>query len=143
MLLPGGRSVVVHQHHLVLYDLPRQLHGIGDGGRTADKLGVGSVESAYTFEPSYHVSQVAPEYSAIVMYLVDHHKLQVFEKFDPSGVVGQNSGVKHVRIGHHDMSRGADGGPCRARGISIKRVGPYVSVQVGHKLVKLRHLILR
>ena len=42
---------------------------------------------------------MAPKHAAIGVQLVDHDVAQVFKRAGPFGVVRQDSGVQHVRIG--------------------------------------------
>ena len=71
-----------------------------------------------------HVGHVAAEDAAVLVQLVDHHVAQVLEQLHPLGVVRQDAGVQHVRVGYDDVA-------CRAHGPS--RVGRRVAV-VGERL---------
>jgi len=82
----------------------RQLVGVGDGGRAADKLRIRAVEPANALKPPDHIRDMTPENTAIGVQLVDDHVLEVFEEPVPAGVMGKNAGVEHVGIGDDDVA---------------------------------------
>jgi hypothetical protein len=52
---------------------------------------------------------VAAEDAAVVVELVDDNVLEVLEKLDPLGVMGQDPGMEHVGVGQDDVAAGPDG----------------------------------
>ncbi len=55
----------------------------------------------------------------------------------------QESGVEHVRIGHHDMPALADRGPAARRSVAVVRVGAQLDRQAVFQRAQLRQLVLR
>ncbi len=62
---------------------------------------------------------MAAENSPIVVKLVDDDVFEVFEQFYPFGVMGEDSGVEHIRVGEDDMTTGSDSLPRILRGVAI------------------------
>ncbi len=55
-------------------------------------------------QTSEDVGDVAPEDAAVGVQLIDHDQPQLLEELEPLGVMGQDSGVEHVRVGHDDLA---------------------------------------
>ena len=60
-------------------------------------------------QPAEHVPQMAPEYAAIGVKLVENDVAKILEKLRPARVMRQDSRVQHVGIAEHDVRAGADG----------------------------------
>ena len=63
-----------------------------------------SVKIAQAHQPAEHVRQVAAEHTPVGMDLVNDDIAQVLKQFDPLGMMRQDAGVQHVRVGNHDMA---------------------------------------
>ena len=88
---------------------PGQLPGVGDGGAAQDELGLGPVKGAQAHQAAQHVGQIAAEDAPVAMDFVDDDVAQVLKQLHPLGVVGQDAGVEHVRVGDHHVPGLADG----------------------------------
>ncbi len=55
--------------------------------------------TANTLKPPQHIGYVGTEDPAIGVNLVYDNPLQRAEKLGPSGMIGQDTGVEHVRVG--------------------------------------------
>jgi len=84
------------------------LPGVCNRRRAADENGVLSVEPADPFETPKHVGHVTAENSAIDVKFIYDYIFQVGEELLPFGVVRQNTGVQHVRVGDHHVALLAD-----------------------------------
>jgi hypothetical protein len=51
-----------------------------------------------------HIRQMTSKHSAVGVQFIEHDVTQVLEKAHPFRVVGQDSGVQHVRIREDDVS---------------------------------------
>ena len=60
------------------------------------------------------------------MNLVDDDIPQVLKEFNPFGVMRQDAGMKHVRVGDDDMTRLTHGPAGCGRRIPVVRIGFYV-----------------
>ena len=76
----------------------RQLLRIGDGSRGQDELRLRAVEMGDALQAAQHVGDVRAEHTPVDVRLVDDHKTQVVEEFDPAGVVRQQTDVQHIRV---------------------------------------------
>ena len=54
------------------------------------------------------------EYAPVGVHLINDNELQVAKKVRPIGVMGQDSGVEHIRVGKDNMGILAD---CRPVGL--------------------------
>ena len=106
VLATARRAVVVDQLDRRLEDPLGQLARVGDGGAGADEDRVGAVVAADAAQAPDHVGDVAAEEAAVGVQLVDDHELQVLEQLEPLGVVGEDRGVEHVRVGDDDLPGG-------------------------------------
>ncbi len=109
VLAAPRRAVVVDQRDRGLDHLLGHLGRVGDRRRAQDELRVGAVELGDPLQPPQDVGQVAAEDAAVVVELVDDDVLEVLEELDPLGVVGEDAGVEHVRVGQDDVAAGPDG----------------------------------
>jgi hypothetical protein len=81
---------------------------------------------------------VAAEDAPVVVKLVDDDVLEVLEEVDPLGVVGQDSGVEHIRVGEDDL---ADRPDCLAGVLGrVSVVGVIRPLAHPDHLVELRPL---
>ena len=126
-----------------LDQIGRQLARVGDGRRAADELGIGAVELADALQPPYDVGHVAAEHASVGVQLVDDDKLEVLEEPHPPGVMGQDSGVQHVGIGYHDMSRLSHGTARLGRRVSVIGEGLEVDLERLDQPMQLGELVLR
>ena len=61
---------------------------------------------------------MATEHAPVNVQLIHHHIFQVGKQLLPLCMMGQDTGMQHVGIGHHDMALLADGLPGVIRGVS-------------------------
>ena len=59
------------------------------------------------------------EYTPVGVHLINDYESQVAEKVCPIGVMGQDAGMQHVRVGKDDIAILADGGTMRLGGVAI------------------------
>ena len=100
-----------------------------------------AVELAQAHQPSQDVGQVGAEHAAIGVNLVNDDVAQVLEQLDPLGVMGQDAGVEHVRVGHHDVPCLPHRPPGRAGGVPVVGVGLDIHTHLLDELVQLAHLV--
>ena len=62
---------------------------------------------------------MAAEDAAVAVQLVDHDVAQVLEEPDPLGVVRQDAGVEHVRVGDDDVAGLADAAAHGGRRVAV------------------------
>ena len=86
--LRGGRAILLDNLHFFFDQLRRQLSGIRNRRRAANELRLRSIKFRDAPQPSQHVGQVAAEYAAVGMQLIDHDVPQIFENACPFGVMG-------------------------------------------------------
>ena len=113
------RAVLVH-HRDGRFDQPLgQLGRVGDGGRAQDELGGRAVEGGDAPQPAQHVGDVAAEDAPVGVHLVQDHQAQPLEELGPLGVVGQDAGVQHVRVGDQHARRPPYPGPRRGGRVAV------------------------
>ena len=81
---------------------------VPDGGRAADDDRLAAVVGADPEEATKDVGDVAAEYPAIRVQLVDDDDLELLEQLEPLGVVREDRRMEHVRVGDDDLAGGAD-----------------------------------
>ena len=158
---PADPQLAVHHRRIVEHEVPcthggaviidhvdgaarerlRQLLGIGDGGRAEDELRLGAIEIAQAQQAAQDIGQVGAEHAAVGMDLVDDDILQVLEQLDPLGVVGQDAGMQHVRVGDDDVTRLPHGLTGSAGGITVVGVGFDIYAHFLDQLVQLADLV--
>ena len=69
------------------------------------------------------------------MDFINHDILKVFEELDPLGMMGEDAGMHHVRVGNHDVTGHADGLTGGSRGVAIVGIGLDIHAQRLHKAV--------
>ena len=121
---------------------PGQLGRVPDRRRAAHDDRVRAVVGAQPEQPPQDVGDVAAEHPAVGVQLVDDDHPELLEQLEPLGVVGQDRGVEHVRVGDHDLAGRPDGRPDRRRRVPV--VGGGRDAQVGRpgELGELGHLVL-
>ncbi len=62
---------------------------------------------------------MGPEDPPVNVHFIDYHVNQLLEKVRPARVIGQDSGVKHVRIGQQQPCVLANSGAVLAGGIAV------------------------
>ena len=102
----SGRAVVIDKRHLIADQRGGELRRVGDGRRAEDEGWVAAVELAYSPQPPEDVGQVASENAAVGVQLIDDHVVEALEELHPFGVVGEDRGVQHVRVGEDDVPGG-------------------------------------
>ena len=121
--------------------------GLGQFFRILDRRGaeyelrMAAVELAQPEQATQDVGQVAAKYPAVCMDLVNDDKAQVFEQFDPLGVMRENTGMQHVWIGDDDMPRLPDRTPCRAGRIPVIGIGFDVDTHELDQLIQFTDLV--
>jgi len=85
---------------------------------------------------------MASEDTSIIMKFVDDDVFEVFEQFYPFGVMGEDSGVEHIRVGEDDMTSGSDGLPCILGGVAVVGEDPDLLGKKSDGLVEFGPLIL-
>lgn len=143
MLFAPGRAVVVDQAEGNAEELLGQFPGIGDGRRAADEAGIRAVEFADPPQAPHQVGEMAAEHAPVMMHLVHHHVLQVFEEPDPQGVMRQDTGMEHVRIGDNDMAGVADGAAGALGRIAVEGVNLDITPHLRGDVPRFQHLVLR
>ena len=102
-----------------------------------------AIKVAQAQKAAQHIGQVGAKYAAVGVDLVDDDVLQVFKELHPFGVVGQDAGVEHIRVGHHDMPRLAYGLAGGAGGVAIVGVGLDAHAHLFDQLVQFADLVGR
>ena len=77
------------------------------------------------------------------MELVDDDELEAGEEAAPPRVMGQQSGVEHVRVGHDDVAALADRGATARRRVPVVRVDADIDRESGFQGAELGQLVLR
>ncbi|MCZ7564158.1 MAG: hypothetical protein M5U08_10525 [Burkholderiales bacterium] len=83
------------------------------------------------------------EDAAVGVQLVDDHVAQALEELRPLGVMRQDPGVQHVRIGDDDVAVGAHGAARIARRVAVERAGAHAEAACGVQCEDLGDLVLR
>jgi hypothetical protein len=89
-----------------------------------------------------HVRHVAPEDAAIRVQLVHDDDAELLEELEPLGVMGEDRGVEHVRVGHDDLPRLADRRADGRRRVAVVRGRRHVQPGGPGEGGQLRHLVL-
>ena len=85
---------------------------------------------------------MAAEYPAIDVKLVHHHVLQVGKELLPLGMVRQNAGVEHVRVGDHDVTLLADCLPGVVGRVAVIGEGLDVRLHLADEVMHFCHLVI-
>ena len=125
----GGRAVFRYGGNFPSGQGLRQLHRVLNGGAAQNVLGMAAVKLAQPFQPPEHIGQMTAEHAAVGVNFVDDNVLQIFKQLHPLGMVGQNIGVEHIRVGDHDMARLTDGFPGGVLGIAVVGVGLDIHIK--------------
>jgi hypothetical protein len=103
---PDGAPLSIHQHHVTTPVMREACsRGLPMVAEAAMKSGSAAVEARDAHEAPHHVGQVRAEHAAVGVQLVHHHVAQVGEEARPVGVVRQDAGVQHVRVGDEHAAR--------------------------------------
>ncbi len=137
---PGAAPV--HKDDRLLHERLGELPGIGDRRRAEDEGRVRAVEGGDALQPPNHVADVAAEYAAVAVHLVDHDVFEARKEGYPLGVVRQDAGVEHVRIADDDASRGARHGAQRGWRIAVVGLDLHRQAAAQGDLVQLGLLVL-
>ena len=84
---------------------------------------------------------MASEYAAVGVQFVDDDVFEIFKQLDPSGMVGEDVGVQHIRVGDHDMARLTDGFPGGVLGIAVVGVGLDIHIKSLNHIIQAADLI--
>ena len=120
---PGRCAVFVDEQHFPAGHGLRQFPGIANGGGTADENRIGAVKPANALQAADDVGQVGAENAPVSVNFVNDHIAQVFKELYPLGVMGQNALMQHVGVGHHHVSRLANGRACGGGGVPVVGIG--------------------
>jgi len=85
---------------------------------------------------------VAAEHPPICMEFVDDHEAQVLEELLPPRVVGEDSLVEHVGIGHHQVPLGPDRLAGVGRGVAVVSEGLDIRPEGVYHTLEFVDLIL-
>jgi hypothetical protein len=142
VLLAGRRAVAIDDRDGPSQQCLGECLRVADGRRAEDELGPRTVVLAQPQQAADDVGDVAAEYAAVGVRLVDDHVAQLLEQLEPLRVMRQDGGVEHVRVGHHDLSGGPDQRPNGHWRVAV--VDTSVDVDVGRrsKLAEGRQLVL-
>ena len=99
------------------------------------------VKRADAPQPADDVGQVRPKDAAVGVDFVDDDVAQVLKELDPLGVVRQDAGVEHVRVGEHDVPGQAHGVARVHRRIPVVGEGLDLHAHVRDERVDLRELV--
>ena len=141
MALAHGGTVFIDQGHRTADQRLRQFLRIGDGGTAENELRMTAVELAQAHQPAEHIGQVAAEDAAVGVDFVNHDIPQVLKQLDPLGVMGQDAGMQHIRVGHHDVAclpHGAAG--CGGR-IPVVCIGFDINTHALDHVIQLADLV--
>ncbi len=142
--LAARRAAPIDQLDVVfLEEALRQLERVADRRRRADESWVRAVEVADPLQPADDVRHLAPEETAIGVQLVDDDELEARKEPPPSRVMGQQPGVEHVGIRHHDVAAFADRGAPARRRVAVIGVDANLDRQARFQCAELSELVLR
>ena len=91
-------------------------------------------------QTSDYIRHMRSKNTSVGVNLVYHDIFEVAKQIGPSGMVGQDSQVEHVRVGEHNIAHRLDKRPLFARGIAVICSRPNVGQTVQ---VDFTELILR
>ena len=141
--LAARGAAAIDERNVLLFEEPRrELARIADRRRCADESRVRPVEGADALQPPDHVRHLAAEQAPIGVELVDDHELEAREQTPPPCVMGQESGMQHVGVGHHDVATLTDGGPAPGWRVAVVGVDPKVDRKPGFERAQLGQLVL-
>ena len=142
--LAARRATTVDQRDVVfLEEALRQLEWVADRRRCTDESRVRAVEVADPLQPADDVRHLAPEETSIGVQLVDDDELEARKEPPPTRVMGQQPGMEHVWIRHHDVAAFADSGAPARRRVAVIGVDANVDRQARFQRPELCQLVLR
>jgi hypothetical protein len=106
-------------------------------------LRIATIKARDAAQTAQHVTQVAPENSAVGVQLVEDDVTEVFEQARPACVVRQDASVQHVRIGQDDVAFFADGPSRVGRCVAVIRENAKAIVEALVEVVEFSELVLR
>ena len=119
-----------------------QFTRIGDGRRTTDKLGIGSVKPGHPLQPPQDIGHMTAKDPPVLMHLIHNNVFQIFKELNPKCVMRQNALVQHIRICYDNVPAAANGSPCGFRGVTIEGESFNIHPKVAHDAVDFVHLVL-
>ena len=141
MALAHGGTVFIDQGHRTADQRLRQFLRIGDGGAAENELRMTAVELAQAHQPAEHVGQVAAEDAAVGVDFVNHDIPQVLKQLDPLGVMGQDAGMQHIRVGHHDVACLPHGAAGRGGRIPVVCISFDINTHAFDHVIQLADLV--
>ncbi len=93
--------------------------GVGDRGRGKRELGLRAVETAQSTQATKQIGDIGAKDSSVDMKLVEHDPAQILEQHRPARVVGEDSHMKHVRVGDQNPTLVPDLAAARCWGVPI------------------------
>jgi signal peptidase II len=119
------------------------LGRVADGGRRRDEQRLAAVEARDALQPPHDVGEVRAEHAAVHVELVHHHEAQVGEEARPVGVVRQDAGVQHVRVGDEHTRALPRRPPRVAGGVSVVGDGALPDARVAQQPTQAVFLVTR
>ena len=119
MTRPARRAVFVDQVDRFFDQTFGQLLRITNRGGGQDELRPRTVELRHPLQSAKHIGDVRAKDAAVGMGLVDDHIFQAAEEIEPVGVMRQDPGVQHIRVGEHDAGVFADGRAVLLRSVAV------------------------
>ena len=86
-----------------------QFLWISNRGGGQNELRSCAIEIRHPFEPADHIGNMGTKHAPIGMGFIDDNETQVGEEVAPVGVMRQDPGMEHVRIGQYDTRVPANG----------------------------------
>ena len=81
------------------------------------------------------------KHTAVAVHLVDDDVLQSFEELRPFGMVGQNSLVQHIGVGHDDIAVQSHRFTRIARGVAVEGARTHTQLPGFVQFQQFRHLV--
>ena len=142
-LLRRGRAVGIQDFDFRFEKAACQISGIGNRSRAANELRVAAVEARNTPETPEDVAQVAAKDATISVQLVDYDVAQIFEEARPAGVVREDPGVQHVRVGQDHVAFFANGFARVGGSVTVVSEDAEAVLQALVEIVEFGELVLR
>src|SRR5713226_1007478 len=141
--LRGGRAVRIEDFDLGFEKACSKVAGVGDGCGAADELRIAAVKTGDAAKPAEDITQMAAEDAAIGVQFIEDNVAQVFEQPGPAGVVREDAGVQHVRIGQDDVAFFANGFTGVGGGVAVIGENAEAIVEVLVEVMEFGELVLR
>src|SRR5713226_1501489 len=139
----GGSAVGIEDFDFGFKKSCSEVSGVGDGGGTADELGIAAVKVGDAAEAAENIAEVAAEDAAVGVQLIEDDVTEVFEEAGPARVVREDAGVQHVWVGQDDVTFFADGFASVRGCVAVVGENAEAIFQTLVELVKFGELVLR